>query len=68
MKSEGSGETMSSDFGSRSDFGSPVVNLEPTESLGPWFMPQLVIDQRIMKYCMGLPLDGLQSLINPALD
>jgi hypothetical protein len=44
MKSEGSLGTLSSDFGSSSDFDSPVVSLDPVESLGPWYMPQLVID------------------------
>ena len=57
---------MSSDFGSSSGSGSPVVNCDTAEPLGPWYMSLLVIDYRITKYCMRLPLDGLQSLINPA--
>jgi hypothetical protein len=39
MKSEGSEETLSSDF------GSPVVSLDPAdEYLGPGYMLKLVID------------------------
>ncbi len=46
MKSEGSLETLSTGFGSSSDYDLPVVNFDAAESLEPWYMPQLVIEPK----------------------